>query len=147
MFLTIRCQHASGTCQSHFRPVLCLREASRNYAELSHSTLPFLALCFYEKDLLPTPKLLKFGRYSLCSGMFFQSPQGHLGDMVQLDDLVSLLFWEVIVDVMDNSTYKLAAFGATSSLGQKVCQIFSGPNVHQQGLTHCNRFTDCMVTN
>jgi hypothetical protein len=58
--------------------------------------------------------------------------------MGQLDDLVSLLFWEVIVDVMDNSTYKLAAFGATSSLGQKVCKIFSSPDVHQQGLTHCN---------
>ncbi len=64
--------------------------------------------------------------------------------MGQLDDLVSLLFWEVIVDVMDNSTYKLAA-GTTSSLGQKVCQIFSCPNVHQQGLTYCNRFTDYMV--
>ncbi len=66
----------------------------------------------------------KFGRYSLCSGVFFQSPQGHLGDMGQSDDLVSLLFWEVIVYVMVNSTYKLAAFGTTSSLGQKVCQIF-----------------------
>jgi hypothetical protein len=63
----------------------------------------------------------EFGRYSLCLGIFFQSPQGHLGDMGQLDDLVSLLLWEVIVDVMDNSTYKLAAFGATSCLGQEVC--------------------------
>ena len=79
--------------------------------------------------------------------MFFQSPQGHLGDMGQSDDLVSLLFWEVIIEIMDNSTYKLAAFGATSSLGQKVCKIFSKPYVHQQGLTHCNRFTDCMVAN
>ncbi len=80
----------------------------------------------------------KFGRYSLCSGIFFQFPQGHSGDMGQSNDLVSLLFWEVIVDVMDNSTYKLAAFGATSSLGQKVCKVFSSSNVHQQGLTHCN---------
>ena len=63
----------------------------------------------------------ELGRYSLRSGIFFQTPQGHSGDMGQLDDLVSLLFWEVIVDVMDNSTYKLAVFGATSSLGQKVC--------------------------
>jgi hypothetical protein len=59
--------------------------------------------------------------------------------MGQLDDLVSLWFWEVIVDVMDNSTYKLAAFGAS--------QILSSPNVRQQGLTHCNQFTDCMVAN
>ncbi len=36
------------------------------------------------------------------------------------DDLVSLLL-EVIVDVMDNFTYKLAVFGATSGLGQEVC--------------------------
>jgi hypothetical protein len=89
----------------------------------------------------------EFGRYSLRSGIFFQSPQGHSGDICQSNDLVSLLFWEVIIDVMDNSTYKLAAFGATSSLGQKVCKIFSSPNVHQQGLTHCDQFTDCMVTN
>jgi hypothetical protein len=89
----------------------------------------------------------EFGQYSLRSGIFFQSPQGHLGDMGQSDDLVSLLFWEVIIDVRDNSTYKFAAFGATSSLGQKVCHIFSSPNVRQQGLTHCNRNMDCMVAN
>ncbi len=40
--------------------------------------------------------------------------------MGQLDDLVSLLL-EVIIDAMDDSTYKLAAFGATSGLGQEVC--------------------------
>ncbi len=67
--------------------------------------------------------------------------------MGQVDDLVSLLFWEVIVDVMDNPTYKLVAFGTTSSLGQKVCLILFHPNVHQQGVTHCNQFTDCMVAN
>ncbi len=89
----------------------------------------------------------KFGRYSLCSGIFFQPPQGHLGDMGQLNDLVSLLFLEVLVDVMDNSTYKLATFDATRSLGQKVCKVFSSSNVRQQGLTHCSRFTDCMVAN
>ncbi len=70
-----------------------------------------------------------------------------VSDMGQSNDLVSLLFWEIIVDVMDNSTYKLAAFGATSSLDQKVCKIFSSPNVRQQGLTNCNRFMDCMVAN
>ncbi len=63
----------------------------------------------------------EFDQYSLRSGIFFQSPEGHLGDMGQSDDLVSLLLWKVIVDVMDNSTYKLAAFGATSCLGQEVC--------------------------
>jgi hypothetical protein len=52
--------------------------------------------------------------------MFFQSPQGHLGDMGQSDDLVSLLL-EVIKDVMDDSSYKLAVFGAASGLGQEVC--------------------------
>ncbi len=40
--------------------------------------------------------------------------------MGQSDDLVNLLL-EVIVDVMGNSSYKLAAFGATSGLGQEVC--------------------------
>ncbi len=52
--------------------------------------------------------------------------------MGQSDDLVSLLL-EVIVDVMDDSSYKLAAFGATSDLGQEVCSIFSSPNVRKQG--------------
>ncbi len=40
--------------------------------------------------------------------------------MGQSNDLVSLLM-EVIVDVMDDSTYKLVVFGATSGLGQEVC--------------------------
>jgi hypothetical protein len=40
--------------------------------------------------------------------------------MGQLDDLVSLLL-EVIIDVMDDSTYKLAVVGTTSGLGQEVC--------------------------
>jgi hypothetical protein len=31
------------------------------------------------------------------------------------------LLWEVIADVMDNSTYKLAVFGATGCLDQEVC--------------------------
>ncbi len=59
MFLVVRCQHASGTCQSRSRPIPSLREALRNYAELSQSTLPFLALQFYKKDLPPTPRLLQ----------------------------------------------------------------------------------------
>ncbi len=40
--------------------------------------------------------------------------------MGQSDDLVSLLL-EFIVDVMEDSSYKLAAFGATGGLGQEVC--------------------------
>jgi hypothetical protein len=59
MFLAVRCQHASGTCQSHSRPVLSLREALRKYVELSPSTPPFLTLPFHEKDLTPTPNLLR----------------------------------------------------------------------------------------
>jgi hypothetical protein len=41
--------------------------------------------------------------------------------MGQSDDPVILLLWEGVIDVMDNSTYMLAAFGATSYLGQEVC--------------------------
>ncbi len=71
MFLAVTCQHASGACQSHSRPVLNLREALRKYAELSPSTPSFLTLWFYEKDLMPTPNLLQIsGRYSLRSGIF-----------------------------------------------------------------------------
>ncbi len=71
MFLAVTCQHASDSCQSHSRPVLSLREAPRKYTELSPSTPPFLTLRFYEKDLTPTPNLLRIsGRYSLHSGIF-----------------------------------------------------------------------------
>jgi hypothetical protein len=71
MFLAVTCQHASGACQSHSRPVLNLREASWKYIELSPSTLPFLTLPFYEKDLTLTSNLLRIsGQYSLHSGIF-----------------------------------------------------------------------------
>jgi hypothetical protein len=71
MFLAVTCQHASGVCQSHSRPVLNLREASRKYIELSPSTLPFLTLQFYEKDLMPTPNLLQIsGPFSLHLSIF-----------------------------------------------------------------------------
>ncbi len=41
------------------------------YVEFSPSTPPFLTLRFYEKDLAPTPNLLRIsGRYSLRSGIF-----------------------------------------------------------------------------
>jgi hypothetical protein len=59
MFLAAMCQHASGACQSHSHPVLSLREASRKYVELSPSTPPLLTLQFREKDLMPTPNLLR----------------------------------------------------------------------------------------
>ncbi len=66
MFLAVTCQHTSGACQSHSRPVLNLREALQKYIELSPSTPPFLTLRFHEIDLTPTPNLLQIsGRYSL----------------------------------------------------------------------------------
>ncbi len=71
IFLAVTCQHASGACQSHSRPVLNLREALRKHVELSPSTPPFLTLQFYEKDLMPTSNLLQIsGRYSLRLGIF-----------------------------------------------------------------------------
>jgi hypothetical protein len=71
MFLAVTCQHVSGACQSHFRPVLNLRETSWKYVELSPSTPLFLTLRFYKKDLMPTPNLLRIsGRYSLRLGIF-----------------------------------------------------------------------------
>jgi hypothetical protein len=83
MFLAVTCQHASGACQSHSRPVLNLREALRKYVDFSPSTLLFLTLRFYKKDLTQTPNLLQIsGQYSLRLGKSFQSPQGHSGDWV-----------------------------------------------------------------
>ncbi len=57
--LWYKCQHVSGTCQSHFHSVQSLHKTSRNYMEFSCSTAPFLTLRFSEKDLLPTPRLLQ----------------------------------------------------------------------------------------
>jgi hypothetical protein len=59
MFLVVTCQHMSGTCQSHSRLVLSLRETLRKYVELSLSTPPFLTIQFHKKDLMPTPNLLQ----------------------------------------------------------------------------------------
>ncbi len=47
------------TCQSHFCPVKSLCEALCNYMELSCSTPLFLTLCFSEKNLMLTPRLLQ----------------------------------------------------------------------------------------
>ncbi len=59
MFLLVTCQHASGTCQSHFCPILSLRKVPRKYVKLSPNTLPFLTLQFREKDLTLTPNLFR----------------------------------------------------------------------------------------
>ncbi len=70
MFLAVTCQHASGACQSYSRLLLNLCEASWKYVELSPSTLPFLTLRFYKKDLTPTSNLLQIsGKYYLRLGI------------------------------------------------------------------------------
>ncbi len=99
MFLAVKCQHVSSTCQSHSRPVLSLREALRKYAELSHSTLPFLRLHFHEKDLSPTPRLLQV--------RLIFPPLGHilsedlkLGDMREVEGIKSGL------DIKGMGTFK-----------------------------------------
>jgi hypothetical protein len=77
MFLAVTCQHTSGACQSHSRPVLNLLESSRKYVELSPSTPPFLTLQFYKKNLTPTPNLLQIsGQYSLHLGISFHLTAG-----------------------------------------------------------------------
>jgi hypothetical protein len=83
MFLAIKCQHASGACQSHSRLVLSLREASRKYAELSHSTPLFLRLRFHKKDLLLTSRLLQV--------RLILPPLGHILSRDQLHLLVAIL--------------------------------------------------------
>jgi hypothetical protein len=50
MFLAVTCQHVSGACQSHSRPVLNLCGAWWKYVELSPSTPPFLTLQFYKRS-------------------------------------------------------------------------------------------------
>ncbi len=92
MFLAITCQHASGACRSHSRPVLNLREASRKYIELfsQYSAVSDTPILWERSDadsestpnLRPILPPLVHIWYSLRSGIFFQSPQGHSGDWV-----------------------------------------------------------------
>jgi hypothetical protein len=121
------CSSLSGvsTCQARASPIPARYYI---YVRPCGTTRNFLTVLHHFWHFVSTRKICrqlqgysKFGQYSLCLGIFFQSSQGHLGDMGWSDYLVSLLLWKVIVDVMDNFTYKLAEFGATSSLGQKVC--------------------------
>ena len=58
-----------------------------------------------------------------------------------------LLLWEIIVNVMDNSTNKLAALSTTGRLCQEVRQVVISLNVGDKRFAHCNRFVDCMVAN
>jgi hypothetical protein len=103
----VRASHTSAWYKVYVRPC----RITQNFLVVIHH---FWFSVFARKICRQLRGYSEFGQYSLHLGIFFQSPQGHLGDMGQPDDLVSLLFWEVVVDVMDNSNYKLAAFGATS---------------------------------
>ena len=59
----------------------------------------------------------------------------------------SLLLWEIIVNIMDNSTNKLAALSTTGRLCQEVRQVVISLNVGDKRFAHCNRFSDCVVAN
>ncbi len=147
MFLLVACQHTSSMCQSLFCPVLNLRKVPWKYVELSSNTLSFLTLQFREKDLMPTPNLLRIRPILPPLGHILSVPSRSFGWHWSVGWSYKPTILEVIVYVIDDPTYKLAELSATSGLGQKVCQVVFGPNLHQQGLTHCNRFMDCMVAN
>ncbi len=119
MFLVLTCQHTSGACQSHFCMVLSLRETSWEYVELSPNTPPFLTLRFHEKDLTPTPNLLRIRPIPPPIGYILSVPSRSFGWHGSVGWFCKPL--EVIVDFIDDPTYKLAAFGATSGLSQEVC--------------------------
>ncbi len=108
----VHASHTSTWYKVYMRP----RRITRNFLVVLHR---FWHSVFARNICHRLRGYSKFGRYSLCLGIFFQSPQGHSGDMGQSDDLVSLLFWEVVVDVMDTSTYKLAALAPLVVLVRK----------------------------
>jgi hypothetical protein len=121
MFLAVKCQHALGACQSHSRPVLSLCEASWKYVDFSHKKSAISDTLFPQERSIAYSEATPSSADTPSTKAYSFSPLKVIQVTGQLDDLVSLLCWEVIVDVMDDSTYKLVAFGATSSLGQKVC--------------------------
>jgi hypothetical protein len=58
-----------------------------------------------------------------------------------------LLLWEIVINVMNNSTNKLAAFCTAGHLCQEVRQVVICLNVGDKRFTHGNRFSDRMVAN
>jgi hypothetical protein len=82
MFLLVPCQQVSGTCQSHFCPVLSLPKVPRKYFELSPNTLPFLTLRFRKEDLTPTPNLLRIRP--------IPPPLGHILSALNLVELIRI---------------------------------------------------------
>ncbi len=96
MFLVVRCQHVSGACQSRSHPVLSLREALQKYVELSLSTPPFLTLQFHEKDLTPTPILLRI--------RLILPPLRHILSMVGICCSVAMILFNVS-SILCNASY------------------------------------------
>jgi hypothetical protein len=97
--------------QTHASPIPTWYQV---YVRLRGTTQSFLTVLCRFRHYVSTRKIYrqlqgysKFGWYSLHLGIFFLSPQGHLGDMGQSNDLVSLFIGEVIVDVVDNSLTSL----------------------------------------
>ncbi len=124
MFLLVVCQHASGTCQSHFRLVLSLRKVPQKYDELSPNTLPFLTLQFCEKDLMPTPNLLRIRPIPSPLGhilSYLESPQSHHPSWPLLHQLLT----------RSNQLIKKHAIVAISGLGKHSAPLIKCINTLQ----------------
>jgi hypothetical protein len=130
MFLAVMCQHTSDACQSHSCPVLNLHEALWKYIELSPSTPLFLTLRLYEKDLTPSPNLLRIsGQYSLRSGIFdtpsaraylFSLPSACSVEVIQLRFLRNLTTPSLLVTPLTppSSLISICRIPVTISLSQ-----------------------------
>ncbi len=75
----------------------------------------------HEKDLTPTPNLLRIRPIPPPLGHILSVPSRSFGWHGSVGWSCKPTVLEVIVDVIDDPTYKLAAFDATSGLSQEVC--------------------------
>ena len=136
-----------GTCQARATSILGLRVDPRaSLRTFSQGYAPFSCMEDPKLDSENTPS--RSNTPSIRS--YLQSPL-KTSRVTGVSRLVlpgqSLLLWEIIVNVMDNSTTTLAALSTTGRLCQEFRQVVISLNVGDKRYAHCNRFSDCVVAN
>ena len=148
---------------------VCVRHAPpRNITVSSHVQADRIALQFFpflselsqvscSNDGRVTPStqayfLRRRESYSLCSGIFPQSPQDQPRDWRSSVGLVIVnvktdMLGLVVINVKKNIANKSAAHSAIGHFGQEVSKVVANPNVSDKRFAHGNRFTDCVVAN
>ena len=141
-----RARHASSTCPLNTRPTHRPTDVTPNFfVKFRH----FGHLTQTGKIQILTPSILRVALvlppYSYSLSPLKTSRVTRVSWLVLPGQV--LLLWEITVNVMNNSTNKLAAFCTAGCLCQEVRQVVICLNVGDKRFAHGNRFSDCMVAN